>query len=123
MKLSFSTLGCPDWALDEIVARGKEYGYDGIELPGTPPDLDVTRSPEFASPAACQQSVTLAADHGLQFCAIDTSTALTRSEPVERLEHLAMARAAIDLAYEIGAGWVRVFGGEPRKGTSRAGAI
>ena len=32
MKLSFSTLGCPDWNLARIAERAKHYGYDGVEL-------------------------------------------------------------------------------------------
>ncbi len=32
MKLSFTTLGCPDWSLDQIAANAKAYGYDGVEL-------------------------------------------------------------------------------------------
>src|SRR6185436_8883971 len=32
MKLSFSTLGCPDWSLEQIATHAKEFGYDGIEL-------------------------------------------------------------------------------------------
>jgi sugar phosphate isomerase/epimerase len=32
MKLSFSTLGCPDWDLKKIVDMAGEYGFDGVEL-------------------------------------------------------------------------------------------
>ncbi len=32
MKLSFTTLGCPEWTLEQIATNGKAYGYDGIEL-------------------------------------------------------------------------------------------
>ena len=32
MKLSFSTLGCPDWTLEKIAEKGKETGFDGVEL-------------------------------------------------------------------------------------------
>ena len=31
MKLSFSTLGCPD-CLEKVVEKAVEYGFDGIEL-------------------------------------------------------------------------------------------
>ena len=34
MKLSFSTVGCPDWSWGEIVAAASDLGYDGIELRG-----------------------------------------------------------------------------------------
>lgn len=32
MKLSFLTLGCPDWSIETIVEKAAEYGYDGVEL-------------------------------------------------------------------------------------------
>jgi len=32
MKLSFTNLACPNWNLEEIAAKAKEYGYDGVEL-------------------------------------------------------------------------------------------
>lgn len=34
MKLSFSTLGCPDWRFDEIMATAKDFGFDGVEVRG-----------------------------------------------------------------------------------------
>ena len=34
MKISFSTIGCPEWVWNEIVATAKDLGYDGIELRG-----------------------------------------------------------------------------------------
>ena len=34
MKLSFSTVGCPDWSFDEIFAAAKDFGYDAIEIRG-----------------------------------------------------------------------------------------
>ena len=32
MKLSFSTLGCPNWSIDEVINSAKEYGFEGIEI-------------------------------------------------------------------------------------------
>ena len=34
MKLAFSTLGCPDWGLDQIIECAKAFGYAGVELRG-----------------------------------------------------------------------------------------
>lgn len=34
MKLSFSTLACPDWSFREIYATAADLGYDGIEIRG-----------------------------------------------------------------------------------------
>ncbi|MCL2527509.1 MAG: sugar phosphate isomerase/epimerase [Defluviitaleaceae bacterium] len=32
MKLCFSTLGCPDWDINQVAAKAAEYGFDGVEL-------------------------------------------------------------------------------------------
>ena len=32
MKLAFSTLGCPNWGVDEILEAARTNGYDGVEL-------------------------------------------------------------------------------------------
>lgn len=32
MKISFCTLGCPNWSINEIAMGAKWYGYDGVEL-------------------------------------------------------------------------------------------
>lgn len=34
MKLSFSTLACPDWSLREVYAIAADLGYNGIEIRG-----------------------------------------------------------------------------------------
>ena len=34
MKLAFSTLGCPQWSLEQIMDTAVQCGYEGIELRG-----------------------------------------------------------------------------------------
>ena len=34
MKIAFMTLGCPNWDLDTIITRGREYGFDGVDFRG-----------------------------------------------------------------------------------------
>lgn len=34
MKLSFSTLGCPDFDWSDIYSLAKDFGFSGIELRG-----------------------------------------------------------------------------------------
>ena len=48
-KLSFSTLGCPDWSFDEIVNFAVANNYNGIELRGIKRELDLTKCNEFNS--------------------------------------------------------------------------
>ncbi|MDR3293643.1 MAG: sugar phosphate isomerase/epimerase [Clostridiales bacterium] len=39
MKLSFSTLACPNWTFGEITSAAKDLGYDGIEIRGMGDEL------------------------------------------------------------------------------------
>ena len=47
MKLCFSTLGCPDWTLDEILSTAKDLGYDSIEVRGISNELYAPKIPAF----------------------------------------------------------------------------
>lgn len=49
MKLAFSTLGCPEWDLETIIFKAKEYNFDGVDFRGYLNDLDITLLPEFSS--------------------------------------------------------------------------
>ena len=120
MKLSASTLGCPDWTLDQILARFKAYGYDGVELRGIGPDLDLTQSAHFATPGALEKTRQNFLDAGLEICCVDASARFTDADAGERAKHAEEARRAIDLAVALGAHLVRVFGGAIPEGGSRA---
>ena len=39
MKLSFSTLACPDFSWTEIYSMAKDFGLDGIEVRGLGKEL------------------------------------------------------------------------------------
>ena len=111
MKLGVSTLGCPQWTLTDILTRLPAYGYQGVELRGLGPDLDLTQSPAFATPAALAQTRQAFADAGLEFCGVDTSCAFSDPDPAVRAKQIADGRRAIDLAAALGAPTIRVFGG------------
>jgi sugar phosphate isomerase/epimerase len=47
MKLSFTTLGCPNWDLDTIISKAVEYGYQGVDFRGYLNELDIYKLDEF----------------------------------------------------------------------------
>ena len=49
MKLSFSTLGCPEWSWNEIIATAKDMGFDGVEIRGVGKELYAPAIKEFTS--------------------------------------------------------------------------
>ena len=107
--LAFSTLGCPDWTFDEIVARGVEYGYDGVEIRLIERETDLLKRPEFRSPQLAQRKQQLA-DAGFRVCGLSSSVRFEETDTATRNAQLATGRAYCDLARELGAKFVRVFG-------------
>jgi len=122
MKLGVSTLGCPDWTLDEILTRLPGYGYEGVELRGLGPNLDLTQSPAFAA-SAIGETRRRFADAGLAVCGVDTSCSFTDPSPAARARNLEEGRRAIDLAAALGAPTIRAFGGSIGDEAERSEAV
>src|SRR4051812_8157275 len=49
MNIAFSTVSAPKWDFETIVARAKEYGYDGVEIRGGLNETVLTSSNIFLS--------------------------------------------------------------------------
>ena len=122
MKIGVSTLGCPEWTLDEILSRLPGYGYAGVELRGLGPDLDLTKAPAFAS-SAIEGTARRFADAGLAICGVDTSCSFTDPDRAVRERSQWDAEEAIILAHLLQAPTVRVFGGGIAEGVARADAV
>jgi len=115
MKISFSTLGCPEWDLDTICSRGNHFGYQGIDFRGYLNTLDITLSQEFtADIVATRQKIF---DASLEVSAISSSIAICLPEAFQR--NVEEARRTIPLAQALGTKNIRVFGGGDLKGFSR----
>ena len=113
MKLAFSTLGCPSWTLSEIFNAGKQLGFDGIEFRGIGEQLDLCALPDFA-PARRMNTRQRMRDVGLHASCMSSSIQVLSSvvDTQSRLLAIETAKAYIDLAYAMGAPFVRVFGGD-----------
>ena len=48
MKISFSTLACPNWDFSEITSAAKDFGFDGIEIRGLGDDIFAVRASSFS---------------------------------------------------------------------------
>ena len=107
LKLSFSTLGCPDWPFDKIVNFATQNNYSGIEVRGIQRQMDLTKCKEFTENIAATQR--LMKDKGLRFVNLGSSAEMHHSEPAERQKHLDEAKRFIDLADKVDCPYVRVF--------------
>ena len=123
MRIGVTTLGCPTWTLEEILTRLPAYGYEGVELRGLGPDLDLTQSPAFATLAAADKTRQAFQDAGLMICGLDTSCSFTDPDPAVRTRNVDQGKAALDLARTLNAPFIRVFGGSLAEGLSRADAV
>jgi sugar phosphate isomerase/epimerase len=121
MKLSFSTLGCPGWTFDEVLARGSAYGFDGVGFRGVAGELDLTKVPEFAEPRLPETRRRLE-DAGLVASMILTSARLIVPD-AEVEANLALAESHIEIAAALDAPSIRVFGGQFPIGLSHAMAV
>jgi fatty-acyl-CoA synthase len=101
---AFSTLGCPNWSLEQALARGREYGYMAIEL-----RLVDGKMIEDSMPAAERARVSsLLNASRLELVAVDSSISLSEDEPRGVAKRIARF---IELAAGWGAPLIRVFGG------------
>jgi sugar phosphate isomerase/epimerase len=107
MKISFMTLGCPNWDLDTICAHGSGYGFDGVDFRGYLDEIDITRLPEFTTQAT--ETYQKLRDAGLAISGISTSLRVCVLEDLER--NLEEARRTIEVAKALEAVNIRVFGG------------
>ncbi|MBV9673294.1 MAG: sugar phosphate isomerase/epimerase [Verrucomicrobia bacterium] len=122
MKLSFSTLGCPDWSFDQILTNGRRYGFDGVAFRGIRRELDLAKVPEFSS-GKIEDSRRRIEDAGLSTSMILTSASLMIADPGELEKSLQLAESHIDIASALGCQFVRVYGGRIDTGVSRAVAV
>ena len=113
-KITFSTLACPKWPIETVIARASEFGYDGIEWRGGPQGHIHPSSP-------AEQKATLrrlCSDAGLTVLAVTAYTGFVSRSPEERQANVDELRHYADLAAELGARYVRTFLGELPAGTN-----
>jgi sugar phosphate isomerase/epimerase len=118
MKLAFSTLGCPDWDISQIVKAAQRLGYDGVELRAISGTLDLLSRREF-TPKQIGNTRAYFEDHGIEICCIDTSCTFHATEKTERLAQVELALAHAELAARLGASLIRVFPDKIQPGANR----
>ena len=111
--VTFSTLACPSWSIETVVAKASEYGYDGIEWRGGPQGHIQPTAPAVQKAALRQMS----SDAGLMALAVTAYTSFVSDIAEERQASVDELRRYSDLAAELGAHHVRAFLGELPTGT------
>jgi sugar phosphate isomerase/epimerase len=118
VKLSFSTLACPDWSMPQIIAIASGAGYDGIELRFVENEDSFWKLPAFRGAQLASTKHALS-DHGLTISCVDTSCRFHSPDAQERARWLEEGERMADLAASLNAPGIRVFGEKVQAGADR----
>jgi sugar phosphate isomerase/epimerase len=106
--VTFSTLACPDWSREKIIAKAVEFGYQGIEWRG---GIQGHVQPTMTS-LEKRTLRKMSADAGQMALAVTTYTSFVSPLLEERQSNIDELKRYADLAAELGATYVRAFLGE-----------
>ena len=109
IQLSTMTSVCPDWKIDRIIDGMQEYGYKGLEprigwnhASGIEPEMGAAERDTF------RKKIERA---GLSVSCVATGARFACADASEMEKHLEETRGAILLAEDLGAPYIRTFGG------------
>ncbi len=100
MKISFSTLGCPDWTLSQALDIGVRAGYNGVELRFLEGEASLWKLPSFQATGLQETRATIA-DSGLVVCCLDTSCRFDSPQKSERERWIDEGVRMAELAAEL----------------------
>jgi sugar phosphate isomerase/epimerase len=118
MMLAFSTLGCPNWDLEQIAQAAQLYGYEAIELRAIGGELDLLNRREFQT-GEIETTRRQLEGQGLRICCVDTSCRFDSLDPVERRTNVEVAVRYGELATALGASLIRIFPDKIQSGSTR----
>ncbi len=129
LRLAFSTVACPEWTLERVARGAAQHGYEGVELRTF--GAGSTRlacDPALTDPAKVRATF---ADHAVEIAGLGTSGRYDErvKPPVlgniigDPERSVRETKRDIDLAHDIGAPIVRVFGFELNKREKRSRAV
>lgn len=116
MKLSVSTLGCPDWSLDQIAKNAKAFGYDGVELRT---HEDGNHFSPNASMKEAKRVGKLFRDAGVPVISVKGYSRFAFVDDNEVAKNQALLIKLIAVANAMGARYIRTFAGQIPKESNR----
>ena len=107
MKISFSTLGCPDFDWPDIYSMAKDFGFQGIELRGLGDDIFSVNAKPFR-PESLDKTIAQLKKMRLEIPCLSTGSALKDSDKKEETQK--EIREYIDLAAKLHTPYIRILG-------------
>lgn len=105
MKISFSTLACPDFEWSDIYSMAKDFDFDGIEIRGLGADIFSVKANPFKE-AQLPKTVAKLKQLGLEIPCLSSGACLKFADKSEENEKEIKAYA--ELANKLGASYIRV---------------
>ena len=105
MKISFSTLACPNSSWEDIYSMAKDIGFDGIEIRGLGEDISAYSAPPFTD-AALPAAIAKLSSLRLSIPCFSSNCCLKYTDKQE--ENLAEISEYIELASKLGTPYIRV---------------
>jgi len=96
-RISFSTLGCPNWTLHDSIYFAAANGYDGIEVRGILNELDLPRCNDFNTDEKIKTVRKMAEDRQIRIVDLGSSAQMHEADPEKRKDNLDSAKRFIDL--------------------------
>lgn len=105
MKYAFSTLGCPDWSWQEILATASKLGYDGFEVRGMDRELYAPDIPQLSGQQMNTSRQELK-ELGLEIACLSCLSPIGVRETFTNA--LAEGRAYLNIAGQMGIPYIRM---------------
>jgi fatty-acyl-CoA synthase len=112
MKFAFSTLGNPEWSVEQTISAAKKFGYEGIEWRL----LDGALINPVTDAEAVKQAVAAGRKQGIDTCALDTSCRFNLRAASDREAQVQDLLHWIALAQATQVPVLRIFGGPNQAG-------
>lgn len=122
LPIAFSTLGCPDLTIAEVVQLARDHSYASVELRFVAGTTELATLPELR-PDQIHHTRALFDDAGVSVVAVDSSISPGRHEDLPWGELREQVLDLCAIANGLGAPYLRVFGGPLRASRSRAEAL
>ena len=110
MKLSFSTLGCPGYNMDQVIEMAIRNGYQGVELRAVEGKIELWTLPSFSG-GGLKETAKKLRENNLEISCIGTSVSYSRRRDECFNSNAETIKRYIELACVLECKYIRVFGG------------
>ena len=109
LKISFSTLACPDWTWHDVLKFGPQFGFDGVEIRLLARETDLLKIDDL-QPRRWPVRQQELSGSGFRVAGLASSVRFDAPDAAERAVQIEVGRQYVDLCAALGGEFIRVFG-------------